>query len=76
MSAQGTSDPMIFGMLEQLGDELLLGLAAEFMPKVFSGHRLRLEGTFATCWLEFLGAWSCWSHLLLVLDQMLYPPHI
>ena len=34
-----------------------VGLAAEFVPKVCSGHQLRLEGTCATGQVEFLGAW-------------------
>jgi hypothetical protein len=40
--------------------ELLLGvvgLTAEFAPKVCSGHWLRLEGTCATGPVEFLRAW-------------------
>ena len=32
-----------------------VGLAAEFVPKVCSGHQLRLEGTCATGQVEFLG---------------------
>jgi hypothetical protein len=34
-----------------------VGLAVEFVPKVCSGHQLRLEGTCATGQVEFLGAW-------------------
>ena len=51
---------MILGVLEHLGVELTLsvvGLAAELELKVCSGHRPRLEGTCATGWVEFLGAW-------------------
>jgi phosphate/sulfate permease len=47
-------------MLEHLGVELFLdvvGLAAEFAPKVYSGHWSRAEGTHATGQAEFLGAW-------------------
>ena len=50
---------MVLGVLERLGVELplgVVGLAVEFMPKVCSGHRLRLEGTCATGQVEFLGA--------------------
>ena len=45
-------------MLEHLGLELplgVVGLASEFMPKVSSGHWLRLEGTYAPGRVEFLG---------------------
>ena len=55
-----TSDPMILGILERLGVELLLGvvgLIVEFKPKVCSGDRVRLERTPATGQVEFLGAW-------------------
>jgi hypothetical protein len=51
---------MILGVLECLGVDVplgVMGLAAEFEPKVCSGHCLRLEGTCATGWVEFLGAW-------------------
>ena len=44
-------------MLEHLGVELLLGvvgLTAEFVPKVYSGHCPRLEGPHQA---ELLGAW-------------------
>ena len=52
--------PGILDMLECLGVELRLnvvGLAAELASKVCSGHRPRLEGTFATDLAEFPGAW-------------------
>jgi hypothetical protein len=42
-----TSDPLILGVLECLGVDLplgVVGLAAEFMPKVCSVHQPRLEG--------------------------------
>ena len=42
---------MVLSMLDCLGVELLLGvvgLAVELAPKVYSGHRLRLEGTCAS----------------------------
>ena len=55
----GSWDPVVLGMLERLGVELLLGvvgLAVAFTPVVCSGHRLRLEGTCATGQVEFLGA--------------------
>ena len=51
---------MILCVLEYLGVDLhlgVVGLAAEFEPKVCSGHRPRLEGTRATGLVEFLGAW-------------------
>ena len=35
----------------------VVGLAAEFVPKVCSGHWPSLEGTSATGQTEFLGAW-------------------
>ena len=60
MSSLGISDPMILGVLECLGVELplgVVGLVAEFGPKVCSGHWLRLEGTHATGWARFLGPW-------------------
>ena len=56
----GSCDPLVLGVLEHLGVELplgVVGLAAEFVPKVCSGHWLRPEGTCATGWVEFLGAW-------------------
>ena len=46
--------------LEHLGVELplgVLGLAAEFTPKVCLGHQHRLEGTHATDQVESLVAW-------------------
>ena len=49
---------MVLGVLERLGLELPLGvtrLAAEFVPKVCSGHQLRLEGSRATGQAVFLG---------------------
>ena len=56
-------------MLVCLGVELLLGVGnwprlVEFMPKVCSVHRPRLEGTCATGQVEFLGAWVLWFQLL------------
>ena len=51
---------MILGVLELLGVDLpvgIVGLAAEFMPKVCSGHQLRSEGTCATGCAQFLGTW-------------------
>jgi hypothetical protein len=67
-------------MLEYLRVELplgIVGLAVDFAPKVCSGHLLRPEGTQAT------GQWgscvpvSCWSYVfLVVLEQMLCPPHL
>ena len=46
-------------MLEHLGVELplgVVGLDVEFAPKVGSGHQLKSEGTYATGWVELLGA--------------------
>ena len=63
------SDPMVLGMLEHLGVELSLGvvgLAVEFVSKVFSGYQVRLEGTCATGQAEFLGAWVPLVPLLLL----------
>ena len=57
----GSCDSVILGMIEGLGVELplgVVGLVVEFMPKVCSGHCLRPEGTCATVWMEFLGAWA------------------
>ena len=54
-----TSDPMILGVLEHLGVDLplgVVGLAAEFPPKVCSGHQTTLEGPLTTGQAEFLGA--------------------
>jgi hypothetical protein len=34
----------------------VVGLAAEFLPKVCSGHLLRPKGTGATGWVKFLFA--------------------
>jgi hypothetical protein len=51
---------MILGGLERLGVELplgVVGLAAEFVLKVCSGHWTRLEGSRAACLAELLGAW-------------------
>ena len=56
----GSCYPVVLGMLELLGVELLLGfvgLALELVPKVCSGHLSKLEGTLATGQMEFLGAW-------------------
>ena len=35
----------------------VVGLAAEFVPKLCSGHLPKPEGTHATGQVEFLGAW-------------------
>ena len=38
----GSWDPLILGVLEHLGEEpsqRVVGMAAEFVPKVFSGHQ-------------------------------------
>ena len=43
------SSPTILGMFEHLGVELpwgVVGLGAELLPNVCSGHQLRLEGTY------------------------------
>ena len=51
---------MILGVLECLGVELplgVVGLAAEFRPKVCSGLQLRAEGTCATGRAGFLSPW-------------------
>jgi hypothetical protein len=48
---------VVLGMLEHLGVALplgVVGLAAEFSPKVCSGHWPRQEGTSVTGWAEFL----------------------
>jgi hypothetical protein len=54
-------DPVILGVLENLGVELPLGveeLAVELEPKVCSGPDPdRLEGTCATALVELLCAW-------------------
>ena len=74
----GSCDPVVLGVFELLRGELLLGLvglAAEFAHKVCSGHWPTQEGTCATGWAEFLGAESHWSQVILVLGQMLCPPH-
>lgn len=55
----GSWDHVVLVVLEHLGVDLLLsvvGLAAEFMPKVSSGRWPRQEGTHATDRSEFLGA--------------------
>ena len=61
-------------MLEHLGVELplgVVGLAAEFVPKVFSGHQLTPGRTRVTCQVEFLGAWvPIYKFLSLVLTLM------
>ena len=47
-------------MLERLGVELILGvvgLGAEFAPKVCSGNQTRPEGACAIGWVKFLGTW-------------------
>ena len=51
---------MIPGLLKCLGVELplgVVGLGAEFVPKVCLGHLLRLEGICEIGPVEFLGAW-------------------
>jgi hypothetical protein len=70
---------MILSVLECLGVGLPLGVVglAEFVPKVCLGHRLRPEGACATgggknSWVPG----SRWSQFLLVLGQMLCPPHL
>jgi hypothetical protein len=70
---------MVLSMLDCLGVELLLGvegLAVELAPKVYSGHRLRLEGTCASGRGSSWVPRSCWAHLLSVLGQMLCLPHL
>ena len=55
-----TSNPLILGTLEYMGVNLplgIVGLAAEFKPKVCSGLWSRLEGTCATGWVRFLCPW-------------------
>ena len=71
---------MILGVLKHLGVELplgVVGLAAEFMPKVCSGQGPRPEGTHATSWAGFLGPAGpiysqCWDRycVLLTSDPM------
>jgi hypothetical protein len=56
---------MILGILECLGVELLLdvvGLGAELVPKVFSGHPLSQEITCVTGQTGFCLFGSCCSH--------------
>jgi hypothetical protein len=56
----GSCDSVILGVLEHLGVEFplgVVGLAAELVPKVCSGHWPRPEGTCATSGVEFLHAW-------------------
>ena len=51
---------MDLDVLDHLRVELFLGivgLAVEFALKVLSGHGLRPEGTCATGWVDFPGAW-------------------
>ena len=75
---------MIQGALEHLGVEFplgIVGLTAEFVPKVCSGHQLRLEGTCSTGQARFLSPWSplapvtlqCWDRycVLLIDDPMI-----
>jgi hypothetical protein len=61
------------------GVELLLhvlGLAKEFGPKVCSGHCSdRKEPVPLVGWSSWVPG-SCWSQLLPVLVQMLWPPHL
>ena len=75
----GSCDPQVPGMLGCLGVELplcVVGLAADFAPKVCSGHEPRLLGTQATGLVEFLCAWVPLFQLLPVFGQMLCPPHL
>jgi hypothetical protein len=47
-------------VLEHLGVELplgVVGLAAQFVPNVYSRHRSRLKGTHETVLAEFLSVW-------------------
>ena len=75
---------MVLGMLELLGVEFplgVVGLAAEFTPKVCSGHQPTPEGTCATGQAEFLGAWVSLVPVTSgvgtgVVSQMLCPPHL
>ena len=56
----GSWDPVVLDVLELLEMELplgVMGLTAEFMPKVCSGHQPRPEGIHATGQEEFLGPW-------------------
>jgi hypothetical protein len=72
-----SSNPVILGLLEYLGVELLpgvVGLAVGFVPKVCSGHQPRLEEPLVG-WSSWVPG-SYWSQLLQVLGQMLCPPHL
>ena len=56
----GSCDPVTLGVLENLGVELplgVVGLAAEFGPKVCSGLQPRPEGTHITGQVGFLQPW-------------------
>ena len=56
----GSWDPVVLGMLECLGVELILGVlgvAVELAYKICSGHEPSLEGTHVSYQTEFLGAW-------------------
>jgi hypothetical protein len=61
------SSPMILGMLEHLRVKLLLGvvgLGAELVPKVCSGHQLRPEGPTTVLSSCFACIGSCsWSRI-------------
>jgi hypothetical protein len=69
----GSCDPEILGVLEHQGVELplgVVGLAAEFAPKVCSGHQTRQTGRnepVPLVWQSFCVPGSRWSQLLLVL---------
>lgn len=66
---------VFLGVLELLGVEIplgIMGLGVEPVPKVCSGHRLRLEGSHATGWVGFMCLWIQGSQLLLVLGQILW----
>jgi hypothetical protein len=77
----GSWDPLILGLLELPGVELplgVVGLAAEFVPKVYAGHRPRHTRRNMCPWSvgvpvflcpACLSSSQCW-------EQMLCPPHL
>ena len=70
---------MILGMLEYPGVELplgVVGLGMESVPKVCSGHRLRMEGSQATGCVGVPESLDLRVPVTSSVAQLLWPPHL